>query len=585
MKLEGLAIIFLIIVLPIIIVLSDYVNKKTSIIKQELVYDNRLLGSTRDAIKAFQINNINNSYSDVATSKVDDVEAAANSFFTALASNFGYTGYRAEVMKEYVPAVVFTLYDGYYTYSRFKNTLTSTQDAPLISDPSNPDINVDEEYENNRFRYGLKPYVYYSCQYKYTLSGRIYDYIITYTLDNYITVQGIVDNNYVNKSGYLINGIIENANTYTYNGITFTESSNIEELKEYIGNDNILYSYVKINGVKYYLEPGTGYPDPTTAEIFFIDKDGEKNYSPSNTSDRDKVAKMYNSIVNNKSAYEYYKDAWEFTNWVNTNLSGLTTTSAILKDQSGNVMSNNEIKDNKHIFGTAINYEDESSDFNEHRRKIIRYIIESNLSASISTYAPENPTGSVSEYIMPRISDEDWGIIQSNVCAIGFLQGLTIGDKKYNSYSVIPNKLTKEFISEDDIYILNNNTYYKSNDENLVTSTDNNFLQNAKGYSKIDFQSRKAKESGTSNFITYFPHRESHGSYTSIVGSSGIITPKDMYDYFKNMGIYSSQFSQTINNTLKDKLKEIFYTALGRERWGAYHVNNDTDLSYFLNEY
>lgn len=74
------------------------------------------------------------------------------------------------------------------------------------------------------------------------------------------------------------------------------------------------------------------------------------------------------------------------------------------------------------------------------------------------------------------------------------------------------------------------------------------------------------------------------GSYSSIMGNSGIsgrnfIGETDMYTYMEVWG----------NPTLK----KIYYTALGRERWGSFHVNNVNydsstvtgDLDYFLSSY
>ena len=65
---------------------------------------------------------------------------------------------------------------------------------------------------------------------------------------------------------------------------------------------------------------------------------------------------------------------------------------------------------------------------------------------------------------MPKISDIDWDIIENDVCTIGFVQGLTLGNKIYNSYCVVSNTLTKEYVDEDDIYIGDNNSgiYYKA---------------------------------------------------------------------------------------------------------------------------
>ena len=180
MKIQGLAIIFIIIIMPITIVLSEYVNNKITIAKTELEYNTRLLNSTYDAIKAYQLNTVNNAFGDISTSKVKDIEAAAKTFFNSISTNFNQIGYKSDIMQTYVPAVVFTLYDGYYLYSPFRNTLTEVE-------------NYDSTYsKDGETKYGLKPYVYYTCRYVNNEPLKKWDFIITYTLDNYITIQGLI---------------------------------------------------------------------------------------------------------------------------------------------------------------------------------------------------------------------------------------------------------------------------------------------------------------------------------------------------------------------------------------------------------
>ena len=291
MKLESLSIIFIIIVLPISMILSQYVERKVNVAKTELQYDTRLLNSTYDAIKTYQLNTINNSFGDVTNSKIQDIEAAVSSFQNSLANNFGYTGSRASIMKQYVPAIAFTLYDGYYVYSPFYNTLTDLDTS-----------NVDESYSKpESYTDGLKPYVYYSCRYVRDND----DFIITYSLDNYITIQGKIKGSYHYDYGYLYsiasnkneNGIYydESNNQCYYNGIQFNDYSNnsydTEELKEFIGNTE--YSYAKINGKKYYLEHssnsmyetitvdngGINLTIDTNAKFFYLNSKGEKIYA------------------------------------------------------------------------------------------------------------------------------------------------------------------------------------------------------------------------------------------------------------------------------------------------------------------
>ena len=198
------------------------------------------------------------------------------------------------------------------------------------------------------------------------------------------------------------------------------------------------------------------------------------------------------------------------------------------------------------------------------------------------------------DFVMPKISETDWETIQNDVCEITFLQGLKMGSKKYNGYSVVANMLTKEYVDEDDIYILkNDNTYCKINDSSLNESN----IKNTKGVNngyypgiwKINFE-RKRDISGDKEKF-YFPMSfkngekiESYlGSYTSIMGSSeineiGTSNIPDMYSY--------------MHESNSPKLKKTYYMALGRERWCSFNINNinyeiygNNANNYFLEDY
>ena len=100
----------------------------------------------------------------------DDIEASVNTFFNSIATNFNMAGYNQDILKQYVPAIVYTMYDGYYIYSPFTNTLTS-EDY----------IEGSSTYQDGETISGLKPYIFYSCRYK---KGSDTDVVITYSLDN-----------------------------------------------------------------------------------------------------------------------------------------------------------------------------------------------------------------------------------------------------------------------------------------------------------------------------------------------------------------------------------------------------------------
>ena len=576
MKLESLIIVFLLIIIPISMVLSEYVDKRIEAEKREISYNTKLFNSTHDAIKEYQLRTVGNEFSDIISSKIIDIESAVNTFFISLGSNLGYSGYNTEAIKEYVPAVAFTLYDGYYIYSPYRNTLTEVEKGKEGSEIEPEKYDPDYSKDGVNY-YGLKPYVYYSCRYNVDPGN---NFVITYTLDNYITIQGVINNNYVYDCGYLYainsdDGITKNGEVYKYNNVEFKEGDT-EELQEYgVKVDSVedkMYSYVKINGKKYYLKKGTN----KEAEIFYIEKSGARNYSQFNAHD-DKTQAAYDAITKNKSAYEYYKNAYEFSNRIynDYHLGNLKSSDADFYNENDNgSIKLNEFGDFKIFAGTP---QYEGSNFNKHRKSIIRYVVENNLLAAITSYA----SNSVDEFLMPKISDSDWDLIENNVCALSFMQGINIGSKKYNGYSVVPNTLTKEYVDEDDIYIVSGNTYYRVNDNSLYSPLTKVKL-NASGSGfyagilKLDFEQKRVLND-TKQTVYYYP-QHLLGSYTSIFGSAGINhIKKDMYQYVKE--------------ETNDKIREIYYKALGRERWSSFNINNvnfeksNDSLYYFLKDY
>ena len=154
MKIQNLAVIFIIIILPISMIITAYVQNQVETLELQISYDTKLTNATYDALKAFQLNTVNSSTSDLANSKLRDIEASVNTFFNSIATNFNMAGYNQDILKQYVPAIVYTMYDGYYIYSPFTNTLTS-EDY----------IEGSSTYQDGETISGLKPYIFYSCRY------------------------------------------------------------------------------------------------------------------------------------------------------------------------------------------------------------------------------------------------------------------------------------------------------------------------------------------------------------------------------------------------------------------------------------
>ena len=299
MKLQNLAIIFIIIILPISLVLAEYTQSRVQTLNLQLSYDTRLYNATYDAIKAFQLNTLNSDTSNQSNSKIRDLQAAVNSFFYSMQTNFSMNGYDKDTLQTHVPALVFTLYDGYYIYSPYKNTLDQETINKLKTGKG----------EANEYVYDLKPYVYYSCRYK---KGSSTDVVITYSLDSYITIKGYVDGNYWNEKGYLLSSVSGNIN---YRGININTENNIYENVVIDGEINKLPCR-KVNGVKYYAKDG-------------------KVYTVTNGKKELQSNKTPNFVTQNDNAVQYYKEALELKNKIiNSSLISLKASNAV--DENGN---------------------------------------------------------------------------------------------------------------------------------------------------------------------------------------------------------------------------------------------------------
>ena len=583
MKIQDLAIVFIIIILPISLLLSEYTQFQISTLQTQALYDTKLTSATYDAIKAFQLNTTNSSHSDMGESKLGDLASSVNLFRTSIMSAFSLNGYTEEDLDNYIPALIYTLYDGFYIYSPYENINHryevekddngDEKNDPYTGEPIYTEdlIPVDGNGDN---LYGIKPYINYSCRY---LSGDI-DVVITYSLDNFVTVRGMIGGNYYNKSGYLIENITyteeegSNGKKYTieYNGVEIKE----EALKERIGDTE--YEYVKYNGTKYYLSKDK---DQIENRIIYMSngtvqeqRHKDKKYTEGGLTFQD----YYNLIKNNTMAKEYYKAAYEFTKWFEeSGLANLKYENAIdeVIDKEGNISLDYVWSgDTRKIFnfGSPTNIENELSSFNQHRLAVIRHKIETNLAVAIANYNEFSGVSNV--FQMPELKENEWDNITNNISLISFLQGLPIGGKLYNGYTIVTNSESKEVVLEEYIYILGNDgIYHRIGDKAL----ENDGLaevasgiyggQQSAGRLNLDFERHIIYDNDGQAYY-YYPLKEYDASYDSIVMQNNVTTYDDIYEYV---------------NAQSNELKMAFYTALGRERFGMYKAENDENL--FIN--
>lgn len=252
MKLQNLAIIFLVITIPLIVILSYYLNMQQQTLKLQAEYDTKLAEATKEGIKAFEVNTVDWSewVSEVNSQATrNNVQAVINTFITSLSNNLHLSGTAKEYMLNYIPAIAVTMYDGYYIYAPTYVPVTATNSNGVqmfyesgtankitLSDAgeilyeadvdkgitgqtytytytneameteiqtfSNLTTNINEakmEYRNI-----LNNKITYAARYRDTANKSKTNVVVNYTLDNRIYVYGKVNEEVVNKDGYLI---------------------------------------------------------------------------------------------------------------------------------------------------------------------------------------------------------------------------------------------------------------------------------------------------------------------------------------------------------------------------------------------
>ena len=623
MKLQHLAVIFIIIILPISLVLASYIQNQIEAIEIQTNYDKNLINATYDAVKAFQINTTNNKYSSISDSKIRDIEASINTFYNSLLTSMMQYAQTGVDLQNFTPALLFTLYDGYYIYTSNRNVY-STDEEGIVH------VDLDEkEYSN-----GLKPYVYYSAKYRLKNGNVI---IVNYTLDNAITVYGDFGDGYVTKSGYLIDPdsvtLHPETHSLTYDSTDNGKADGIEIEPEILtdhlsivtdettmttqGGD---YQYVFYGNEKIYLDH-----DANGNSLFYTaDGNTTANYSAStripvifwyqnyiktyvNDPDiRNDIASNIAVDGNGKaylisySAYNFFAEAKEFSEWVNENMSEITQADTLRFEDGSTPIGTTDttyLSQNtgtEPIFNTKNDNNDplvSSSVFNNHRLAVIQKSIETNLITVISRYN----TNTLLNYAMPVISEEDWYQIVNNVSVVSFMQGLSIGYRFYNNYAVVTNNINKEVVNSNNIYIVaddssNNREYHQPGCKELLEGVKSGNLTIVGAYSTASFQRQSIRKSENSAEDEYYYLQAKNGKYLTgcyncIVNNTpnysidDIISGAALVDFVnstENGG--TGEISFEAGDSAYIQVREAYMTALARERYDIYKSNFDLGL-------
>lgn len=585
MKLQHLAIIFVIIIMPISLVMAAYIQNQIEAIEMQTALDNSLINATYDAVKAFQINTTNNMYSSISDSKIRDIEASVNTFYTSIVTSLEDYALSKTEMMEYVPALLYTLYDGYYIYTSYDNVYSTTG----ADEDEKVQINID----GNNYQNGLKPYVYYSAKYKLD-NGNII--VVNYTLDNEITVYGDFGGSegYVTKSGYLINpdlvsNVNESAKTLTYDDIQIEP----EELTEHLitienqetgetkADD---YRYIFYQNQKIYQDHDNSgnllYNDDGTPRIFWY-----QNYIKTYVNDPAIREYAQNCNMLSNSAFDYYYEAREFSLWVRDNLGDIEQGDTIRNEDGVTPIGDDNDYLAENTGNEKIFYPDENNDpmlsesvFNNHRIAVIRKSIETNLSTVIANYR----SISLYNYAMPVMSDADWYKILNNVSVVSFMQGMTIGYRYYNNYAIITNNINKEVVTAENVYIIvrnensNEREYHKPGCEELIQGVRNGSLEIIGSYPTASFQ-RQTVRISESDLRHYYLQAcggdTLTGCYNCIVNATAEYDTDDIID--GTIEHYEDENNILYNENQIEEVRTAYLKALARERYDLYKSNFD----------
>lgn len=630
MKLQNMTVIFIIIMIPIILVVSYYIGLQINTITMQKNYTVKLQTAAKDSIQALEINTVewNSASSNLADSKRRDVLASINTFTTSLANNMGIGGAGKGRIQTYIPAIVYTMYDGYYIYSASLMKDQDTDKDGLTQFNDNGTI----KSNGNSYQYILKPYSPYSARY---VNEKV-DVTVNYTLDNYIRVYGTVDGEYQTKEGYLVvcgnKEGVDNVKDGSISGIEYrgavikpeTLKENVYangEVKEYPyiydQYDNKLYwdgsnyfSVDKYNN-KVYLQKAL----PEGDAGFSITNRFRKISIPmSNGSEVQKVFQILNpggdykfyyenesgafveftaenvlgnvNQVEDYSAINYCVESYVFTQWVTKNLGNIKVGDMqISTGNSINSLENitsaeqqyygqyNNVGSDQYIFriSDSNNPDPENDDayaesvLAQHKKDIIINTIEKNLSQATAQAQGMNPNY---EYRLPQLSYDEWEQALSNISIIAFMQGMPIGLKYYNNYAIATSTLNKEYVDPDELYFAGSGDQYYHQRE-CEQANESNYI----GYRSIDYVAKSYEtenEAGEKTTNYYYLHDHDGDNNSEL----------ECYYCLVNRSTYTTGKTAKWNNNPYSSWTDSYYNALARERYmqlddleGRYETN------------
>ena len=510
MKLQGMAILYIIIIIPMLIVISLTLNSYKEQLNNNIKYNTDLTGAVNDAITAFELNSSSQDFSNVSDNFTSLVDASVNIFRRSIATRLNMTNADESLMNRYFPLALFTGYSGYYIYSPTyspvvvrnpytgqaafssdavnKNTLDKNQGTYTPSETSqldlqytpvllkhknhsntsnsvtvttNKDLNNSTKHAKEEIDYSLKQIIPYTLELNKDNSNNI---LLNFTLDNYISFTGKVKGIAYNKSGYLLDHdakvILKNGNNIIYNQNKITDSLKIGHLTSYdeyvdyyienelTSGNNLVTLNIKEN------------PNTEEANIIFNPVKYRRGLQAYQNSNRIQMTGEYAYQKQQLDAIKYYIKSSNFSNFVYKNLSDYTENDIndielVREDKKYEkyfLKYNKKNTESIFIKDNNKRVSDYNSTFNEIKRKAIRNSVQYDLIIATINY---NYLVSSSNFILnlPVITDTDWERIIENVSFTAFLQGLPVGGgKNYSNYAVATSTMNEFIVDPDTIF-------------------------------------------------------------------------------------------------------------------------------------
>ena len=337
----------------------------------------------------------------------------------------------------------------------------------------------------------LKNYVPYSARYK----NNDFDVIISYSMDNYLSAIGHVKGNgedeYFSRSGYILDPKIKIEVT-GIKGLDLNKGISDYTVDKLVDHANSEITLVIKNIKRRYVNPENGKEETEDLEDITI------KYNPENmtTGYIDPVKTENAYIIQQREAIKYYIKSYYFTKWVYAKLGNIKLgdfqpqiPDQIQKAFGNELLSNPVFDKNKLLFeanekeGYAIT--DYYSDYNLHKRNVMRNSIEYNLYIAASNYSKVRMNSLKnakavyrSDMEIPLISENDWDKLCSHITMVSFAHGLKTPRKTYTSYALVSSGDNQYTVDENGLYFVENSYFDLGNNAVIDNVNRNQYAEN-----------------------------------------------------------------------------------------------------------